>query len=624
MCLFYNTVVLEDLARNFSTPVETVQDEFLKISDTDLGYKYDIGDPRVIDDTRQYCVSPGSIHPTTQRQYRVVFHDLANGLTAPTESEIAFWNSERANADDFKKEVPRDTKTGLVPHGYIHGFMLREAGKLRAMGYDLDIIEPALLQTVYRNCQPPIDDNRVRQMARSICKYAAGTPADVILNQIADLNEEEEETFQEEKRKVYPECPIFPGALTDLARAIYPSLPLEFKMWGLMTRWGLMRSGIDKLAYEEHIQPRPYTIFVCIPNIGKTASINESRKSVDAIVKRVAMEYDRLNNTRPTPRVCGTVTNLASVDSGQFLAKEFYEIAKQAQSAYLKDDCTDTNAKLLIDADELKDVFDKGRSTQNRSSTIFTELLKLHSGNRTGNSTKKDGKRNVENAHLAMVVGTTIANYPNLWVGTGSGADGLRSRFNLITTNNPPAPPSPLKTDFVEEEKALARLTKLAMLPGQTVSISEEAAEMLGGWWSTVDKAKDSSIRILEFIKQALIILAVTNAPEDHEGTTLTVGTDLMASAIEYGKYEIAIREEFNPGDSFSNIQSMENAIIKWFQKNGCKRSEPRSRNDARRGVTAHKLPGGLGAFRAAWDNCVNTGMLKLRAKTQRASLYSL
>jgi len=285
--------------------------------------------------------------------------------------------------------------------------------------------------------------------------------------------------------------------------------------------------------------------------------------------------------------------------------------------------CLDLGAKILIDADELKDVFDKGRSTTNRSTTIFSELLKLHSGNRTGNNTKKTGKQSTDDAHLATVVGTTIANYPNLWVGTGSGADGLRSRFNLITANSPPIPPAPLRTDAVEQGKAIARPVKLAMLPGQTVTISPEAARMLDDWWNSIDNTKESATRILELIKQVLIVLAVVNAPEDHEGRTLTVGTDLMTPAIEYGKYEIAIREEFNPGDSFSHIQTMENAIIKWFQENGS-RAEPMTRNDARRGIHPQRCPGGLGTFKVAWDNCVNTGVLKLRSNSQRAGLYSL
>jgi hypothetical protein len=571
----------------------------------------------------QYCVSPGSMHPATKQQYRVFFHDLANGLTPPKEQEIAFWNSERLDPKELKKEIPRDLKTGLVSHGHIHGFMLSEAGKLRHLGYDLDIIEPALLQTVHKNCQPPIADDLVRKMAHSICKYKAGTPMDVILNQLADLSDEEEETFEEEKRKVYPECPIFPGVLTDLAKAIYPSLPLEFKMWGLITRWGLMRSGIDKLVFEEHIQPRFFTLFVCVPNTGKTGAINESRNEMDGLAVRVESEYARLNNIKPTPRICAAVSNVASVDSGQWLATEFCEVAKKARGDFANNVCLDQGAKILIDADELKDVFDKGRSTTNRSATIFSEMLKLHSGNRTGNNTVKKGKQSTDNAHLALVVGTTIANYPNLWVGIGSDADGLGSRVNLITTNNPPVPPAPLRTDVVEQAKAIARLVRLAMLPGQTVAVSEEAGRMLDDWWRSIDNAKKSAIRILELIKQLLIVLAVTNAPEDHKGTTLTVGPDLMAPAIEYGKYEIAIREELNPGDSYSHVQSMENAIIKWFQENSS-RSEPKTRNDARRGIHPQRKPGGLGTFKMAWDNCANTGVLKLRLKSQRAGLYSL
>src|SRR6266404_3960041 len=39
-----------------------------------------------------YCVSPGSVHPQTGKQYRVVVNAP---MLAPTPEEIAFWNSER-------------------------------------------------------------------------------------------------------------------------------------------------------------------------------------------------------------------------------------------------------------------------------------------------------------------------------------------------------------------------------------------------------------------------------------------------------------------------------------------------------------------------------------------------
>ena len=65
----------------------------------------------------------------------------------------------------------------------------------------------------------------------------------------------------------------------------------------------------------------------------------------------------------------------------------------------------------------------------------------------------------------------------------------------------------------MKREEVLVRLVKLAMMPGQAVTISPEAASMLNDWWNSFDSNKDSAARVLELIKQVLTVLAVVNAP---------------------------------------------------------------------------------------------------------------
>jgi hypothetical protein len=127
----------------------------------------------------------------------------------------------------------------------------------------------------------------------------------------------------------------------------------------------------------------------------------------------------------------------------------------------------------------------------------------------------------------------------------------------------------------------------------------------------------------LEAVKQLLIVLAVTNLRADWTGSTVTVGTELMQSVIDFGKYEIAVRERLNPGDSWSNIQAMENAVIGWFRKHAA-RTNPKTRTECRRGIHPERQPGGVGSFLSGWSNCVNAGYLKVRDKTQRDHKYSL
>ena len=431
---------------------------------------------------------------------------------------------------------------------------------------------------------------------------------------------QEERDAEWEDRDVeekFPECPVLPGTLTDLARAMFPSLPLEFKQFALITHFGLLRSGIDTFALEPHIQPRFFGVLVSPPNRGKTACINESRNAMKVIDGMITMA-----TSDKQPRVCRTPELLTSADSGQFLVEQLVDLAKEARRAFDTGSCLDASAKALLDPDELADVFEKARTSQGRVSTLFIEILKLHSTNRTGSGTKTDGKKKVENAHLAILAGTQTRKYPMLWTGTGGGADGLRSRFISIATNNPPVPPVPLPSDILTVGKAYERLARLAQLPGQNIQLSPEATATLHHWWQSFDNSKDSATRVLEFVKQLLIVLAVTNAPDDHAGTTLTVGPDLMQAAIRFGDYVIAVRERLNPGDSWTHVQAMENAIIQWAKQRTTK-SDPGSMRDCRRIIHPERLPGGLGTFMLAWRNCINAEVLKWVRKDGKSDKYT-
>ena len=447
---------------------------------------------------------------------------------------------------------------------------------------------------------------------------------------IIRLHEEEEEKHAEQEEKFddtteepFPECPVFTGPLTDLATTLYPSLPLEFKQIGMIVRWGLLRSGIDKLQWEPHLQPRFDVIMVSLPNRGKTAANNETRKAMDEIAKLAKADIAGKNKIRPTARVFGDFTTLASADSGPFLVGKFYELVKEAEKQVAVGITSDDAGKIMFDPDEIADVFEKARSSNGRISTLFTEFLKLHSTNRTGNGTKQTGDKPVDKAHLAVFGGTTVERYRTLWTGTGAGGDGLMSRFIPMTTNAPQVPPVPLPTDIVAVTGLYKRLAKLAVMPGQEIVLDQDAVKIMTEWWASIDSAGKNATRVLEMVKQLLIVLAVTNAPEDHNGTILTVGSDLMSQAIKFGDYVIAARERLNPADSWSHIQAMENTIIAWFKKHAG-RKNPKSRNECRRGIRPDRMPGGLGAFKLGWDNAVNVGVLKLREKTQRDAKYSL
>jgi hypothetical protein len=129
---------------------------------------------------RQYVVSPGSFKSKTNSFYEILG---AGQIAAAPDWLIAWCLSQKVGKDSKSKPEPERNAQGLIPKGCVHGWMLTQAGRLRALGLGQDAIEVALLELVHKNCEPPIDDSLDKKMAQSICNYPEGRPTDLVLNQ---------------------------------------------------------------------------------------------------------------------------------------------------------------------------------------------------------------------------------------------------------------------------------------------------------------------------------------------------------------------------------------------------------------------------------------------------------
>ncbi len=505
--------------------------------------------------------------------------------------------------EDIQKEKDEDASEAAA--------YLKNLKILRENDYPMEILmQNGPSRMVVPNGTAAVRDIKTGEtiLAKPEIMKAFETYRENIDNAIEDLESGEDDTKQ-----TYPNCLRLPGALSDLADALYPSLPYEFKLWALITRWGIMRSGLDYLVNEPHIQPRFYTILVALPNKGKTGAINESRTALEMIQKVVHGRFV----TDSKPCVFSQVHNHPSINSGEYLAKAFSDAGKAVVKAGIS--IKDDRARVLIDPDEISTIFEIGKSSVSKTSIFFPELLKLYGTNRISNETKKDGVLGSEKAHLAILGSTTEQKYPMLWTGTGGGADGLVSRITVITTNAPDAPALQAKC-LPDLEQRYNRLFAMAALPGQAISIGPEAGQIMSAWWASV--SGKHSIRILETVKQVCIVLAVTSVPEGYAGTELTVSPEVMRAAIEFGKYEMQVRETLNPEDSFGHVQAMENLILGWAKKHASK-TDPKTKNDFRRGIQPQRHPGGLGSFLMAWKNCTQSEALKLRKTRGEYEFFS-
>jgi len=112
----------------------------------------------------EQCVSPGSIHPVTQRQYRVA---VQNGpLTQPSAEEVLFWNSERHD----KKPAPAPADE-TIPAGQRNSTITSILGKARQnVGADYDTLI-ALARQHNQRCIPPLPESELETISRSIAGY---------------------------------------------------------------------------------------------------------------------------------------------------------------------------------------------------------------------------------------------------------------------------------------------------------------------------------------------------------------------------------------------------------------------------------------------------------------------
>src|SRR5712692_6481476 len=192
-----------DVRKRFEATGQTFSSRLIIQSRPNRGHRWYLYAPGVTNISQTYtkhgdfslraddmqCVSPGSIHPETGKQYVVTD---AGAPAAPTQQEIDFWNSERIEKKSVTQDIARNER-GLIPYGQhlYHGWLVQQAGKLRQMGLNVETIETSLIELAEKNLEPPIDFEKVKQVARSMRIYPAGQNTDLVLTQQAQTQNQQ-------------------------------------------------------------------------------------------------------------------------------------------------------------------------------------------------------------------------------------------------------------------------------------------------------------------------------------------------------------------------------------------------------------------------------------------------
>jgi hypothetical protein len=236
-----------------------------------------------------YVVSAGSIHPHSNEPYTCLTPDtpvlpipdwLVDWLIAQTKKELSPAESG---------EAPRDEK-GLVPHGFIHSWLVTQAGRLRYLGIQGDTLETALIDTAHRACAPPLDENKIRQVARSFNQYESGPVAEVFFNQKPEIqqiavpvSDAEIPTFNSES---YPAFPKYVWAGTSIYENFVKPIcehnsRIDYFMWLPAMALLLNYVGV-KVKTKGRFDSKPFNGSMYMTIIGKRGETNKSSSIDDA------------------------------------------------------------------------------------------------------------------------------------------------------------------------------------------------------------------------------------------------------------------------------------------------------------------------------------------------------
>jgi Bifunctional DNA primase/polymerase, N-terminal len=330
----------------------------------------------------EQCVSAGSIHPRTRKQYTVV---SSGELTAPSAQEIAFWNSER-----LEKKSPLTTSTGerrLLKHGQLHGAYIAEAGRLWNRGYDVNDVVEMTVRWIVANSEDSVDEAKVRKEALNVTQIynrgEAPETAQLVLNQRPDaLVIPENAPRLPEEEETNPIPPFDPSVINgiykkfvDLATRGTTLVP-QFVFSAIKTVVGARMAGNVQLENLD-VEPRYYTAFIGETGSGKGASWN-----------RLLSILQAGGSTEDFTRI--KIINGA--DSGAGIRDTFFEKPE--------------DLPVLMYIDEVEGFGNKAAKTKNPE--ILDKLIELADSTRISkikaSTTKSKANKTKEDARLSAVM----------------------------------------------------------------------------------------------------------------------------------------------------------------------------------------------------------------------------
>lgn len=390
-----------------------------------------------------YVVAAGSMHPNTGIPYQCLTPGVA---PQPAPDWFVQWIiSQRDNAKIKGEDAPR-TETGKVPHGFIHGWLVTTAGRLRSAGLSGQDLEDALLATTHDNCEEPIDDEKVKQVAKSFEKYETNPTASLILgfNQkpdegIAAPTEEDIElpVFDPEAYPVFPEYVWSNTSLYEnfVKPVCDHNSRIPYFMW-LPAMTLLLNYLGTKISVKGQFAAAPLIGSQYLVLIGKRGETHKSFSIDDA------MEYFKY---------MGCLSHDAGVKTAE--GKSIVWTAGSMEGLGIDMQKTNTKNAILF-FDELSQLTKKAGID---GSTMTSNLLTMYESKKFGNKVKEGkGSYSLEpNSYVFSLLSCcTDETFTDIWSKMSGNDTGLNDRF-FFALQPKELPKQTLKIDVPYLEKSV-------------------------------------------------------------------------------------------------------------------------------------------------------------------------
>ena len=495
----------------------------------------------------QYVVAADSIHPISGLPYKVLAMDQI--VEAPV--WLIDWLQAQRLSKEAATEIPRN-EHGQIQHGGIHGYMLREAGRMRNLGLTGAEIEPILLRLVHENCQPPIDNAKVSQMAYSIEKYEPKNNIVLVDGHVAGTQSAPEPaalTLSEESEYsgdfIVPPYPKFPDWVmhdTSIYNGLvkpYCDVNSRYASFMFIPAMILMLNYLGtKVRIEmKDIIPSIYTVL-----IGRKGRVIKSSSVKDSM--RYFNHVGMLDHGGPSIRNAEGKTLVFTAGSPEGLGIE-------AQRVNCKN--------FVLFYDELSALTNKAGI---ESSNLISNLLTMYESDKFSNmikSRKETYSLDPGTYCTSLIACTTDKNFKSLWGKMSGVTSGLNDRFFFLMQPESLVPVTPPITVDTRDAALITRkLVDKAVVQGvYRITDSSPLAERMSGENSLENRQE---IRAEKFA----LYFAIDLGREEIDEECIERGLALV-------EYERAVKKRLRPSESVTKEAGIQNEIIDYLLANGGK-----------------------------------------------------